>query len=322
MAFVLITFVVTLAVVIGAYWLFIVRPEEHVQDVIWRRLKSKGKGGSTQPTTALMKRAQQLSNVPAFDALLSRSRSGLRPVEDLLQQSGTGMRVGTFVLITGLCGAVVAFLALSLTGLLSIAVPAGLFAATLPTAIMRMKRTRRILKFEEQFPEALALISRALKAGHTFTTGLQMVSEEMSAPIGPEYKLLFDEQNYGRPIPDALKEFANRVPLLDARFFVTAVLIQREAGGNLAEVLDNIASVIRDRFRVKRQIRVISAHARMTGWVLIGVPPALAAVLFTINPDHWQTLIGSPLGIQLIIAAIVLQITGSLIIRKMVRIEY
>ena len=103
---------------------------------------------------------------------------------------------------------------------------------------------------------------------------------------------------------------------------MTAVLIQREAGGNLAEVLDNIATVIRDRFRVKRQIQVISAHARMTGWVLIGVPPALATVLFIINPDHWHTLTGATLGIQLIIAAIVLQVTGSLIIRKMVQIEY
>jgi tight adherence protein B len=320
MAIVLITFAITLLVVVGAYWLFIVRPETQVQDVIWRRLRSKG--DNKKAPTALLKSAQQLSNVPAFDAILSRSRSGLRPLETLLDQSGTGMRVGTFVLISCVCGAVVAFLVLNLTGMLLAALPAGIFATTLPTSFMRMKRNRRVRKFEEQFPEALALISRALKAGHTFTTGLQMVSEEMPRPIGPEFKQLFDEQNYGRPIPDALREFAHRVPLLDARFFVTAVLIQREAGGNLAEVLDNIATVIRDRFRVKRQIQVISAHARMTGWVLIGVPPALATVLFIINPDHWHTLTGASLGIQLIIAAIVLQITGSLIIRKMVQIEY
>jgi len=320
MAFVLITFVVTLLVVVGAYWLFVVRPEEHVQGVIWRRLKSKG--GTKQAATALQKSAQQLSNVPAFDAALTRSRSALRPVEAVLERSGTDMRLGTFLLISCVCGVVVAFLVLTLTGMLLAALPAGIFAATLPTSFMRMKGNRRVRKFEEQFPEALALISRALKAGHTFTTGLQMVSEEMPQPMGPEFKLLFDEQNYGRPMPDALREFARRVPLLDARFFVTAVLIQREAGGNLAEVLDNIATVIRDRFRVKRQIQVISAHARMTGWVLIGIPPALATALFIINPDHWQTLTGASLGIQLIIAAIVLQVTGSLIIRKMIQIEY
>jgi tight adherence protein B len=123
-------------------------------------------------------------------------------------------------------------------------------------------------------------------------------------------------------MPDALKEFARRIPLLDARFFVTAVLIQREAGGNLAEILDNIATVIRDRFRVKRQIRVISAHGRLTGGVLVAVPPTLGAVLFFINPNHWATLMGSRLGLQLIGLAIVLQVSGTLIIRKLIRIEY
>jgi len=211
---------------------------------------------------------------------------------------------------------------LRLTGMMSLALGLALLTSTIPASVLRFQRTRRMLQFEEQFPEALALISRALKAGHTFTTGLAMVAEELPAPIGPEFKLLYDQQNYGMPLPDALKEFARRLPLLDARFFVTAVLIQRESGGNLAEVLDNIATVIRDRFRVKRQIRVISAHARMTGWVLIGVPPGLAFVLFIINPDHWSTLTGSELGLRLITAAIVLQITGTLIIRKLVRIEY
>ena len=123
------------------------------------------------------------------------------------------------------------------------------------------------------------------------------------------------------PLPEALKEFARRVPLLDARFFVTAVLIQREAGGNLAEILDNIAAVIRDRFRVKRQIRVISAHGRLTGGVLIAIPPSLGAVLFFINPNHWATLTGSLLGLQLVGLAVVLQITGTLIIRKLIRID-
>jgi tight adherence protein B len=149
-----------------------------------------------------------------------------------------------------------------------------------------------------------------------------MVAEEMVKPIGPEFKLLYDQQNFGMPLPDALKEFARRVPLLDARFFVTAVLIQRESGGNLSEILDNIASVIRDRFKVKRQIRTVSAHARMTGFVLVCVPPALAFVLFLINPAHLRTLTLSSLGHQLIMGAIVLQVTGTLIIRKMIQLEY
>jgi tight adherence protein B len=198
----------------------------------------------------------------------------------------------------------------------------GVLAMMVPTSYLRIKRTKRFLKFEEQFPEALDLMSRALKAGHAFTTGLAMVADELPAPLGPEFRLLYDQQNFGMLMPDALKAFARRIPLIDARFFVTAVLIQRESGGNLAEILDNIASVIRDRFRVKRQIRVISAHGRLTGWVLVAVPPALASVLFLINPDHWRTLSGNTLGVQLITFAVVLQITGTLIIRKLVQIEY
>ena len=320
MLFVLVTFVMTLLVVVGAYWLFILRPEDQVQTVIWRRLRTKAAGGKARAD--LQKRVQQLSSVPAFDAILTRSRSRFQAVEELLDQSGTGVQLGTFLLISLACGFAAAFVVLKVTGMLVAAIPSGLFAATLPTTVMRKKRDSRVRKFEEQFPEALALMSRALKAGHTFTTGLQMVSEEMAKPIGPEFKLLFDEQNYGRALPDALKEFARRLPLLDARFFVTAVLIQRDAGGNLAEVLDNIAVVIRDRFKVKRQIQVVSAHARISGWVLIGVPPTLAAVLFTINPEHLKTLTNSPLGVQLIITGIVLQVIGSLIVRKLIQIEY
>ena len=124
------------------------------------------------------------------------------------------------------------------------------------------------------------------------------------------------------PLPDALKAFAARIPLIDARFFVTAVLTQRETGGNLAEVLDNLASVIRERFKVKRQVRVLTAHGRITGWILAGMPPALAAVMFVIAPGHMKMLIGDPLGVQMIVGALVLQVIGTLIIRKLVNIPY
>jgi tight adherence protein B len=320
MAIVTISFVVMLTGILGAYWLFVIRPEEQVQQAFWRRLKAKRP--TVRVASTLLRQAQQLSAVPSFDAALQRSRNLLRPLELLLEQSGTRMTVGTFLLTQATVAALVAFVATSITGVLLLGLAAAAFAAYLPVQFLRFQRTRRILKFEEQFPEALALVSRALKAGHTFTTGLAMIAEEMPKPIGPEFKLLYDQQNYGMPIGDALKEFARRVPLLDARFFVTAVLIQRESGGNLSEILDNIATVIRDRFRVKRQIRVVSAHARMTGMVLVGVPPALAFILFLINPDHFRTLTGSPLGMNMIWAAITLQLVGTLIIRKMIKIEY
>jgi tight adherence protein B len=320
MGLVVTAFVVTLTVILGAYWRFVVRPEHQVREAFWRRVKTKTPEATMG--SGLLKRAQQLSSVPSFDAVLNRGRTGVRHVAELIEQSGSRLSVGAFVAASSSCALTSAYAVYWVTGMLPAALVAGAVAAMAPASALRIKRTKRVLRFEEQFPEALALISRALKAGHTFITGLGMVAEEMPAPIGPEFKLLYDQQNYGMPMPDALKNFAARVPLLDARFFVTAVLIQRESGGNLSEVLDNLATVIRDRFRVKRQIRVISAHARMTGWVLIGVPPALACVLFMINPDHWETMTGAQLGINMMIGAIVLQITGSLIIRKMVRIEY
>src|SRR3970040_522622 len=144
----------------------------------------------------------------------------------------------------------------------------------------------------------------------------------MPDPVGPEFKLLHEQQNYGMPIADALKEFARRVPVIDARFFVTAVLIQRESGGNLSEVLDNLAHVIRERFRVKRQIRVISAHGRITGWILVCLPPVLALVLFTINAETRELMFYDPLGQRMLVGALVLQIVGTLIMRKIINVEY
>jgi tight adherence protein B len=320
MGIVVIAFVVMLTGILGAYWVFVIRPEQQVQHAFWRRLKVKVP--SREVRSNLLKQAQHLSALPSLDAALRRGHNAVRPLELLIEQSGNRMTVAAFLLLSATCGLAVVYIIVEVIGSVWLGLGLGALAASVPTQLLRFQRTRRILKFEEQFPEALALISRALKAGHTFTTGLAMVAEEMPAPIGPEFKLLYDQQNYGMPLPDALKEFAQRVVLLDARFFVTAVLIQRESGGNLSEILDNIGTVMRDRFRVKRQIRVISAHARMTGLVLVCVPPGLAFVLFLINPDHFKTLTGSPLGMQLIYAAIAMQIIGSLIIRKMIRLEY
>ncbi len=143
--------------------------------------------------------------------------------------------------------------------------------------------------FEDQFPQAIDLIASSLRAGHAFTTGVSMVADEVPDPTGAEFRLLYDQQNYGMPLPDALKAFARRVPLLDARFFITAVLTQREAGGNLAEVLDNLSTLIRERSRVKRQVRVASAHGRITGWVLsLHAAGACRGHVLMVAPDHMQ----------------------------------
>jgi tight adherence protein B len=195
-------------------------------------------------------------------------------------------------------------------------------ALALPYLYVQRLRTTRLRKFEEQFPDAVDLIARAMRAGHGLTTALGMVTEELGAPAGREFRLLYDWQNYGMSLPEALHRFADRVPLLDARFFVTSVLTQREVGGNLSEVLDNLSKMIRERFRVKRQIQVISAHGRMTGLVLGGIPPLLAVYFMIFRPGYLGELVSDPLGVRMLIGGIGLQILGVLIIRKLVDIEY
>jgi tight adherence protein B len=183
------------------------------------------------------------------------------------------------------------------------------------------RRGARMRAFEEMFPEALDLLSRALRAGHAFQSALGMVGEELREPVGPEFKKTFDQQNFGLPLKDALHQMTERVPILDVRFFVTAVMIQRETGGNLSEILDNLAHVVRERFKIRRQVRVHTAHGRFTAFVLLSLPAALAIALWTINPDHMRVLFEERLGQMMLIAVIIMQTIGFFWIRKVIKIE-
>jgi tight adherence protein B len=195
------------------------------------------------------------------------------------------------------------------------------FALMAPFVWLTHRATRRLKRFEEQFPEALDLLSRAIRAGHAFQTAMGMVATELPAPVGPEFKKTFDQQNFGLPLKEALNELADRISLLDVRFFVTAVLIQRETGGNLAEILDNLAHVVRERFKILRQVRVHTAHGRFTGYVLLALPAALAMALMFINPEHMSLLFTERMGNLMIIGAIVLQTIGFFWIRQVIKIE-
>jgi tight adherence protein B len=318
---VVLSFAICLVIVFGAYYIFVVRPERQAIGAVRRRLKPTLKR-KTVSGSGLAKEVAALSRVGALDAALRRSEARLKPVELLLEQSGARINLGTLLLACGCVSALAFFAVRSLSGMFLPALGAAILAAWIPVAVLRYMRTRRMLKFEELFPEALDLISRALRAGHAFTTGIQMVADEMPDPIGPEFRLLYDQQNYGMPMPDAMRVFATRIPVLDARFFVTAVLIQRESGGNLSEVLDNLAGVIRERFKVKRQVRVISAHGRITGWILAGLPPCLAVVLMAISDEHRRLMLYHPIGQQMVMIAAGLQVVGTIAIRKIVNIEY
>lgn len=313
------TFVVAMLVVLASYWLFVVRPETREKTSLIKRLR-----GLRQQikSVSIAKAPERLSHIPALDSALSRRLDVVGPIQQLLIESGLNVTIGTFLLATVVSGAAIGVLAWLVFRLLAVAVVLGLAAGCLPLVFVRMKRTKRLRLFEEQFPEAIDLIARALRAGHALTTGLGMVADEIPAPVGQEFRRLYDEQNFGMSLAEAMRAMARRVPVLDARFFVTAVLTQREAGGNLSEVLDNLASVMRARFKLKRQIRVVSAHGRISAWVLSFLPPVLAAILFTLSPNFMRVLWEDPWGVQLLLAAGVLQVIGAFTISRMVRIEY
>jgi tight adherence protein B len=220
--------------------------------------------------------------------------------------------------VCGLIGGLVVFSALRMNVGWFIG---GALGFAMPFVVLRIKRTRRLRAFEEAFPEALDLVSRALKAGHAFATGLKMVADEMAEPVGPEFRKTFDEQNFGLPLKDALGNLTMRIPLLDVRFFSTAVLIQRETGGNLAEILENLAHVVRERFKILRQVRVYTAHGRLTGYVLLGLPVFLAIALGFINPEHMQLLFRERLGHMMLAATVVMQTIGYFWIKQVVKIE-
>jgi tight adherence protein B len=197
------------------------------------------------------------------------------------------------------------------------------FAAgfALVPAMLRYKRTNRLYKFEEHFPEALDLLSRAIRAGHAFSAGMKMVADELGEPVGPEFRKAFDEQNYGLPLKESFNNLCERIPLLDVRFFATAVLIQRETGGNLSEILDNLANVVRERFKIRRQVRVHTAHGRFTGYVLMALPAFLAIALSFINPEHMNLLFEEKLGHLMIVVCIVMQAVGFIWIKQVIKIE-
>ena len=305
----------SLGLILVPYWLFIVRPERKVLE----RLRPRAE--STKVLRGVLKQEPKPSS-SVVATLLARIGPLTEPVHQLLAQAGSQQTVGAFLGLSAAITITMGGVTTLLVGWKAGAI-AGIFLGAIPYMVMRRLRTKRLRQFEEHFPEAIDLVSRALRAGLALPTGLGMVADEMPPPVGKEFRILFDEQNFGLTLPDALRNFARRMPIIDARFFVVAVLIQREAGGNLAEVLDNLSSVIRGRFTVKREIRTKSAHGRSTGWVLAMLPPALFFFNgFVSGGASIRALLDDPLGMQMIKVAVVLQVLGTLAIRKITTIEY
>jgi tight adherence protein B len=271
------------------------------------------------PDAALL-RDEVLSRIPAFDTFLRRSER-VSLLQKMLEQGSLDVRAGNFLMlcaVSALVFAVVAFLA---GGNLVFGWVGAVLGFFVPYAYASHMRTRRFQKFEEKFPEAIDTLARAVRAGHAFTTALEMIANEVSEPVAGEFRQLYEEQKFGLPVRDALINLSERVPLVDVKFFVTAVMLQRETGGNLAEILDNLSYVIRERFKILRQVRVHTAQGRLTMVLLMALPPTIVLIMQLLNPGFIRPLFVDPIGHALIVGGITLQTLGYFFIRKIIRIQ-
>src|SRR5687767_5077001 len=310
-------FLLVTGVAMGVGWVISGIPGNRKAKQLAKRLQEVGSITTTSDGEATsVVRQDESGPLPGVEKLLGKTGAGLS-LSRLIEQSGVRATTGGILMVSAGLG-VLGMLMFAPT---AAAAPAGLLIGALPVLFLMQRRGRRIRKFEEQFPEALDLLSRALRAGHAFQTSLGMVADELPEPVGPEFKKTFDQQNFGLPLKECLFELADRVPLVDVRFFATAVTIQRETGGNLAEILDKLAYVVRERFKILRQVRVHTAHGRFTGYVLLGLPAVLGIILSYLSPDHMNTLFTEPMGKTMLLAAGVMQTVGYFWIRQVIKIE-
>jgi len=319
---VLLVFVAATAGIIWIGMLVAGRSQKKRERTIEARLHEVG-GMGAQPEAGagdslLLK--QSVGRMQDVERVTSQALSG-STFEQWVKQSGTAMSISTCLLLSLAFGALGAMAALMFTRVWWMVILAFAIGCCIEPLMLRRKRSARLYRFEEHFPEALDLLSRAVRAGHAFSAGMKMVADELDDPVGPEFRKAFDEQNYGLPLKESLNNLADRIPLLDVRFFATAVLIQRDTGGNLAEILDNLANVVRERFKIRRQVRVHTAHGRFTGYVLMALPAFLAIALMFINPEHMNLLFTEPMGQMMIMACIVMQTIGFIWIKQIVKIE-
>ncbi|MEX1223688.1 MAG: type II secretion system F family protein [Pirellulales bacterium] len=265
------------------------------------------KGGASASALGMATPMEEFFSKFSFNRLFEQADTSLTPVKFL-----------GFSAILGVAGAAAGLFA----GLSPLLMPLlAIFAGMFPLLWLLFRKKRRMKKFAGQLPDALELMARALRAGHSLAAGLKLVSDEMSAPISQEFMRVYDEQNLGIPLEEALDMMTERVPNLDLRFFVTAVILQRQTGGDLAEILDKIGSLIRERFKIWGQVQALTGEGRLSGIVLLALPPVLFIAVWRLNPEYVMVLFTDPMGKQMLIVAAVMQLIGALVIRKIVNIK-
>jgi len=316
LVFLLIFAVVALSVGFGQSVLEAQR-KKRVQEM----LKTAGGAAAAAETKVLVETVKP--GAEALGRLVARFNLG-RKMEAQLQQAGLTTSLNTLLIQMVVLTMVGALLGARFPMLISptLSIVAGAFVCgLLPYLYVLNVRHKRLAAFEEQFPEALDFLARAMRAGHAFTISLEMLADESQPPLSPEFRKVFNEHNLGLPIETALKNLVGRMPLLDVRFFVSAVLLQRETGGNLAEVLTKLAYIIRERFKLKGQVKAASAHGRITGAVLTVMPLVLALALLAIAPGYLQSMARDPDGKWIILGAVIGLLLGHFSIRRIVNIK-
>jgi tight adherence protein B len=273
-------------------------------------LKDQLTGGSvlTAPLTgAAINWADKIIQAFNLNRLFMQANVSLTPMKFMTMTGG--LAVG------GLLFGVVLQWHIGLCVLLSVS------CAFLPLLWLKFKRGKRFKQFAAQLPDALELIARALRSGHSIGAGFNLVAQEMNDPIASEFTKVFEEQNLGIPIDEALKNMVERIPNLDLKFFATAIILQRTTGGDLAEILDKIGELIRERFKIWGQVQALTGEGRLSGVVLLGLPPVLFAAVYKLNPDYLMVLFTDEMGIKMLVGAVIMQLLGALVIRKIVNIK-
>ena len=315
----LFTFLVVAGVIFGV-WVF--AAADTGQQQIRARMSAVHKAERRGDVSQSLKlvRDEMLSDVPVLHRILLQW-SWSSKLQDFLAQAGMRAKPAKIILLSAVLGLGSYLAAGFFFRKPYLSLPLGLIVATIPFLVVVFKRRRRLQKFEERFPEALDLLGRAVRAGHAFTTGLEMIAKECAEPLAGEFRTAFEEQNFGLPLRDALLNLSERVPLIDVRFFVTALLIQKETGGNLAEILDGLSRVIRDRFRIYREVQVRTAQGRLTAAILIALPIFMAITISFINPNYMKVLFQDSKGPLVLGIAAGLQVIGSMLLWKIIHFE-
>ena len=274
----------------------------------------------TEDVEIILARNELMSEIPWMNRVLVNLQGALH-LKRILDQADLHITPSKLVMFAGLAGMLGALAAGVATQSVGMMIVAGIVTATLPFLYVWFKRKKRLGMFLELLPDALDLVSRALSAGHAFSEALHMVATEMPEPIAGEFPKTYEEQNLGLSLKLALENLTQRIPLLDLQMCVTAIMIQRETGGNLAEILEKVAYTIRERFRIMGDLKTLTTSSRMSAWLLCGLPIAVSLVITLMNPEYMSILWKDPRGHFLIALALFMQLTGMLIVRKILNIK-